>query len=98
MNSSNTPNETFLVLSPKLTVPRSLFSSILRQVTAIAPAVDPHQEYTLQELCGEEYWQSLSNWHRRLAGKCMAHMVTHGLVPYCFAGHLCESPKKYMLK
>jgi hypothetical protein len=98
MNSSNTQNEKFLVISPKLTVPRSLYNSILRQVTEIAPAVNPYQEYTLQVLCGDEYWQSLSNWNRRLAGKCMAHMVTHELVPYCFAGHLCESPKKFMLK
>jgi hypothetical protein len=98
MKNSITPNETFLVLSPKLTVPRSLFSSVLRQVTEIAPAVDPHREYTLQELCGDDYWQPLSSWNRRLAGKCMAYMVDHDLVPYCFAGHLCESPKKYMLK
>ena len=96
--NSNEYAEKQLVLSSNLCVPEWLFESIKKQVIEIAPAVDPYAKYTLESLCGDEFWGSLSNWHRRLAGRCMAYMVEHERVPYRFAGHLCESPKKYMLK
>jgi len=95
---SNDNVENHLVLRANLCVPDWLFRSIQRQVAEIVPGVDPYAEYTLETLCGDEFWESLSNRQRRLAGRCMAYLVEHERVPYCFAGHLCESPKKYMLR
>jgi hypothetical protein len=91
-------SEINVVLRTNLTVPKWLFDSVLQLVIEIAPGVDPSKEYTLEMLCGEEFWDPLSDWHRRLAGRCMVYMVEHELVPYCFAGHPCKSPKKYMFR
>jgi hypothetical protein len=91
-------SEQYLVLRLDLTVPKWLFDSVLQLVIEIAPGVDPSKEYTLEMLCGEEFWKPLSDWHRRLAGQCMVYMVEQERVPFCFAGHRCESQKKYMLR
>ena len=91
-------SEMNLVLRLDLTVPKWLFDSVLQLVIEIAPGVDPSKEYTLEMLCGDEFWGPLSNWHRRLAGRSMVYMVEHERVPYCFAGHPCEPLNKYMLR
>ena len=87
-----------LVLRLDLTVPKWLFDSVLQLVVEVEPGVNPYMEYTLRALCGEAFWEPLSKRHRHLAGQCMAYMVEHERVPYCFAGKLCESPKKYMVR
>jgi hypothetical protein len=96
--TDTTDTEYNLVLRLDLTVPKWLFDSVLQLVTEIAPGVDPSKEYTLEKLCGEEFWDPLSDGHRRLAGQCMVYMVEKERVPFCFAGHRCESPKKYMFR
>ena len=93
---NQTHTETYVMLELGLAVPRWLHDSILELVTEAAPLVDPRCGHRLEILCGEEFWTPLSNWHRRLAGRCMAYMVEHERVPFCFAGHPCETPKKYM--
>ena len=88
-------NEVFLVLDNHCTVSQSFYTEIREQVTDIVPALLPDAEYTLQALCGPEYWNALTDGEPSSAGKCMVHMVKNGLVPYVDACENCQSPKVY---
>ena len=89
------PTEVILLLDDSFTVPQKLYDSVREQVTEIAPALTLDAKYTLQMLCGPDYWDSLTNSERQSAGKCMAHMVKNVLVPYADACKSCQSPKVY---
>jgi hypothetical protein len=88
-------DEVFLILDNSCTVSQSFYTGIREQVTDIFPALLPDVEYTLQMLCGPEFWESLTDGERRLAGKCMVDMVKNELVPYTDACKSCQSPKVY---
>ncbi len=96
MNNSETVD--YLVLRPNLTVPKRLYEAIRQQVLEIIPALSPDTEYTLEDLCGNDFWGDMGDGNRRLGGRCMAYMVEHGLLPFRFAGPPCASPKRYQLK
>ena len=96
MNRNNP--EIFLVLNPKLTVSKSFFDTVNRQVKEMIPALFLGHGYTLEDLCGADFWGPLSDGQRRLAGRCMVYMVRNGLLPLEFTGHICASPKRYQLK
>lgn len=93
----NSKPEILLVLSINLTVSKSFFDSIRQRVTEIIPALDRYTDYTLEDLCGNKFWNAMDFGRRRKAGRCMAYMVQHGLLPFGFAGRPCGSPKKYRL-
>ena len=92
---NETTAEVLLLLDGSFTVPQKLHDDVRGQVTDIVPALLPDVAYTLQMLCGSEYWDLLTMDERQSAGRCMVHMVKNGLVPYDFAGRLCQSPKVY---
>ena len=94
MKNENT-TEVILLLDDSFTVPQNPYNQVREQVTDIAPILTLDDDYTLKKLCDPDYWDSLTNNERKLAGRCMAYMVKNGLVPYNFAGRLCQSPKVY---
>ena len=77
------------------TISEKLRNEIFELVTDIPPGLPVNAKYTLQSLCGTDYWTSLTTGERRTAGMYMAYMVRQGLVPYVFAGKPCQSPKVY---
>ena len=93
--TNETTAEVILLLDDSFTVPQKSYNQVREQVTDIAPALTLDKKYTLQMLCGPEYWDSLTMHERRLAGKCMVHMVENQLVPYDFGGRYCQHPKVY---
>ena len=54
-------------------------------------------KYNLKVLCGAEFWKPLSDGQKRMAGRCMVHMVEVGLLPLHFAEGRHEYPKLYWL-
>ncbi|MFZ2972571.1 MAG: hypothetical protein WA049_08010 [Ferribacterium limneticum] len=55
--------------------------------------------YTLKEILGNERWDSLpSNWAKRMAGRCFAHMVSVGTFPFKFVQFKRYCTKRYQLK
>jgi len=72
--------------------------SIRQQVKAALPTLNPRLAYTLEKLCGKAFWAKLDNGERKLAGRCMAHMVVKNQLPFVFAPSKHEYPKYYQLK
>lgn len=52
---------------------------------------------TLERLCGDTFWSELTTEERKLAGRCMAHLVEHRLVPFEYVGCKHAYPKRYCL-
>ena len=92
---NETTAEVILLLDGSFTVPQKLHDDVREHVTDIASVLPFDAKYTLQMLCGPEYWDSLTNSERQSAGKCMAYMVKNELVPYTDACKSCQSPKVY---
>jgi hypothetical protein len=73
--------------------------SVLRQVEEILPALWPDVSYTLEALCGSEYWAALSSeWERQEAGRIMVRLVAWGWLLLETVGCRHRNPKRYKLK
>lgn len=80
------------------TVPAELYNAVRFQVEEVIPAMERGVKYTLEMLCGDAFWRTLSDGDRRKAGRCMAHMVANNRLPQLrFFGCKHEHPKKYQL-
>lgn len=58
-------------------VPALFYQALLYQIRESIPGLVQGGSYTLEEICGPEFWQSLDRGEAILAGECMAHMVCH---------------------
>lgn len=87
---------TYILLGDGYCVSSDFYTALIRQVEAIVPALDAFESYTLKALCGDAFWRQLSNGERRMAGRCMAHMVSHKILPLTFAKTKHEYPKRYI--
>lgn len=79
------------------TVPAVLFDAVRYQVKEAIPFLVRGKKYTLRWFCGEVFWQLLGDGDKRMAGRCMAHMVFNGQLPLRFAKSKHEYPKHYQL-
>ena len=87
----------FLVLKYDLTVTEVFFLALFHQVKDIIPGMIPGVRYTLDMLCGPTFWDALTDGQKRIAGRCMVHMVETGMLPLQFAEGRHEYPKLYSL-
>jgi hypothetical protein len=87
-----------LVLHDGYSVSARLFDSVRQQVEEILPGVVRDHGFRLKDLCDREFWDRLNDGQRRMAGRCMAYMVVHGILPLRFADSKHEYPKRYQLK
>lgn len=55
----------------------SFYQSILAQVRESIPGMIEGASYTVEELCGDDFWSDLTRAEKILAGECMVHMVMH---------------------
>ena len=79
--------------------PTHFYRSVEQQIQDALNEVKPEKLYTLRMLCGEEFWSILgSNFCRRLAGRCFAHMVDQGHFPFEFIQYKRSPTKRYLLK
>ena len=87
----------YIVLNYGLTVPEVFFYDLFQQVKDIIPGMIPGVRYTLDMLCGPTFWDALTDGQKRIAGRCMVHMVETGMLPLQFAEGRHEYPKLYSL-
>jgi hypothetical protein len=79
-------------------VPAEFYMAIRLQVEEVIPALVPDEVYTLEMLCGEVFWEPLTDGERRKAGRCMRHMVANNLLPLRPVKGRHEYPKLYQLR
>jgi len=86
------------VLHSGYCIPKALCDSVKYQVESILPALLPDVDFTLKELCGEEYWNQLEAGERKLAGRFIADLVSRNLLPLSFGLKTDANAKTYRLK
>jgi hypothetical protein len=79
-------------------IPKALCDSVKFEVESILPAMIPNVNYTLRDLCGEEYWNQLGAGTGKLAGRFMADLVSRNLLPLSFGIKTDANAKTYRLK
>jgi hypothetical protein len=79
------------------TASATFYTAVRLQVEEVIPVLERDVKYKLEMLCGEAFWRTLSDGEKRMAGRCMAHMVANGLLPLRFADTKHEYPKWYQL-
>lgn len=79
------------------TASAAFYTTIRLQVEEVIPAMERGVKYTLEMLCGDAFWRTLSDGEKRMAGRCMAHMVANKRLPLCFTDSKHEYPKWYRL-
>ena len=79
------------------TVAAAFYNAVRYQAEEIIPALIPGVKYKSEWLCGDAFWTPLSDGEKRMAGRCIAHMVVNGLLPLRFAESKHEYPKWYQL-
>lgn len=87
-----------LLLDNNRCVPKSLYRDVELRVMEVIPALAITQNYTAQQLCGDEFWLSLSMGDRRLAGMCIRQMAKTKSCPLKLEGCEHKTPHKYRLK
>lgn len=88
----------YMVLNDGQPVTKTFFDRVRQKVNVVIPALNPVERYTAEMLCGDEFWSALDNGERRLAGRCLAHMVNEDLLPLRVAESNHEYPKYYSPK
>lgn len=79
-------------------VMQTLYDSVRKRVENALPAMEQNERYTLEMLCGQDFWELLSDGERRTAGRCMSDMVERKLLPLRVAETKHEYPKYYQLE
>jgi hypothetical protein len=79
------------------TVQKDFYDAIRHQVADIIHLLNPGEKYTLEMLCGPDFWNPLGEGKQRMAGRCMVDIVRNGLLPLSFAESQHEFPKYYQL-
>ena len=52
--------------------------------------------YVARELCGGDFWQTLTNSEKRRAGRCLAHMVSNKVFDWQFVKYKKSPTKRYL--
>ena len=87
-----------LVLSDGFATSKSFFDRIAKQVKATLPTLKRGRRHKSNDLYGKALWKKLDDGDKRLAGRCIARMVTTGDLPLVFVEGKHEYPKRYLLK
>ena len=94
----NADQGVFQLLHDGKTVSKAFYDSFFQQVIEIVPALLPDINYTTEILCGAEFWESLEGHQPNMAGKCLASMVSQGLLPLKCSGKASDNARYYQLK
>jgi hypothetical protein len=92
------PQETMELLGG-YKAPVAFYEFVEGQVQDAMHEVQEGKIYTLEMLCGGEFWLILETPNnQRLAGRCFAQMVHQGRFPFEFMQYKRSPTKRYLLK
>lgn len=55
--------------------------------------IEPNLKYSLKDVCGKDYWKSLSKQERRIAHSCVDYLIKYENLPLQLEE--CNGEKKY---
>ena len=93
----NEHTQHYVLLKNGHVAPVEFYDSIKYQVQEAADYLPRYITAILEHLCGDIFWSELTTEERKLAGRCMAHLVEHRLVPFEYVGCRHAYPKRYRL-
>jgi hypothetical protein len=73
-------------------------ADLLQRVRSRIPELDRNRDYSLEEICGKEFWKPLPKSHKIRGGRTGAYLVQTGQLPLEFASCPHAVPKRYRLK
>ena len=74
--------EVLIILNNRFTCPLNFLNHVEKDMLFIAPGVPQGALLTVRQLSCQEYYATLSDWNKTLAGACMEHLVEHNRVPF----------------
>lgn len=86
-----------ILLSDGFSTAREYYTAVYGHVAERVPEAARGRIYTAKTLSGDDFWSLLSPGERRLAGRCIAHMVVRGLLPLVFVKAKHEYPLRYRI-
>jgi hypothetical protein len=86
-----------ILLSDGFSVTREFLDEIKRQIECRLPELKRGRRYTAKQLAGNEFWNLLTPGEKPLTGRCIAYLVTRGLLLLAFVPGKHEYPKLYCL-
>ena len=78
-------------------VAEEFYSSVLKKILSIVPALLPGAPYSAQRLLGREFWDPLEQKSQQLTGRCVADMVRRRKLPLRRVGCKHKYPAQYEL-
>lgn len=84
------------VLSENLAIDEDFYQAILIGASFHIPRLERGVAYRAQDVIGHEYWATLKNWPRRLAGQVLAHLVVAKVLPLRLVSCRYCTIKRYM--
>ena len=95
MTDSTNPTTTFLMLKDSTVVSKDFYVEIKRHVLGRLTTLPAGMSRELRQICGPDFWGTLSNGDRRTAGICVSNMVAQHEVPLIHMPQKQQYPKKY---
>ena len=74
--------ETITLLNNGFWCPLIFLNRVKEEMLFNAPGVTAGALFTTAQLCRKEYYTTLSDWDKTMAGSCMIHLVERGEVPF----------------
>lgn len=76
-------------------VAAEFLAAVRAQVEFVLPGLIPRIAYTTEQLCGSAFWELLSRREKPIAGRCLAYLVAHGVLPLVHVPGKHEYPRRY---
>ena len=76
-------------------VPEHFYQYVKTAVADVVQVLDPEAKYKTEHLMGKDSWDAMSPGDRRIAGRCLSHMVACGELPLAEETQRHEYPKWY---
>lgn len=85
------------VFSTQETVSHDFFQIVADAIEQRIPVLPQHIPFTVKQLCGEQFWNSLSDGDKRTAGGYVSYMVNQQVLPLIDTGRNSSNSKVYQI-
>jgi len=94
----NTEDIIYVKLNDGYRASKAFYMYIHKMMVAALSGKAPGVQCTVKQFIGKDLWNELDTGERKLAGRCVAHMVSKNLLQLDFAGKTKANAQQYRLK